>query len=68
MTISVALAGAGAFGAKHMDAMRNIDGVEDTDKVAGVQRRNVVMGGQNVRPTVIANDRELRHGSNFTPV
>jgi len=28
MTISVALAGAGAFGAKHMDAMRNIDGVE----------------------------------------
>jgi len=28
MTISVALAGAGAFGAKHVDAMRNIDGVE----------------------------------------
>src|SRR6186997_580517 len=28
MTISVALAGAGAFGAKHIDAMRNIDGVE----------------------------------------
>ena len=28
MTVSVALAGAGAFGAKHIDAMRNIDGVE----------------------------------------
>ena len=28
MTVSVALAGAGAFGAKHVDAMRNIDGVE----------------------------------------
>ncbi|MGY9071600.1 MAG: Gfo/Idh/MocA family oxidoreductase [Acidimicrobiales bacterium] len=28
MTINVALAGAGAFGAKHMDAMNNIDGVD----------------------------------------
>ncbi len=28
MTIGVALAGAGAFGAKHMDAMAQIDGVE----------------------------------------
>jgi len=28
MTIKVALAGAGAFGAKHLDGIRNIDGVE----------------------------------------
>ncbi|WP_425257508.1 Gfo/Idh/MocA family oxidoreductase [Rubrivivax sp. RP6-9] len=28
MTIKVALAGAGAFGIKHLDAIRNIDGVE----------------------------------------
>ncbi|WP_088281325.1 Gfo/Idh/MocA family oxidoreductase [Ideonella sp. A 288] len=28
MTINVALAGAGAFGIKHLDAIRNIDGVE----------------------------------------
>ena len=28
MTIKVALAGAGAFGTKHLDGIRNIDGVE----------------------------------------
>ena len=28
MTIKVALAGAGAFGIKHLDAIKNIDGVE----------------------------------------
>ena len=28
MTINVALAGAGAFGIKHLDAIKNIDGVE----------------------------------------
>ncbi|MEO6746939.1 MAG: Gfo/Idh/MocA family oxidoreductase, partial [Caldimonas sp.] len=27
-TIKVALAGAGAFGTKHLDAIKNIDGVE----------------------------------------
>ena len=28
MTIKVALAGAGAFGIKHLDGIKNIDGVE----------------------------------------
>ena len=28
MTIKVALAGAGAFGIKHLDGIQNIDGVE----------------------------------------
>jgi len=28
MTIKVALAGAGAFGVKHLDGIKNIDGVE----------------------------------------
>ena len=45
-TIKVALAGAGAFGIKHLDAMRNIDGVEvvslvgrELDKTREVARK-----------------------------
>jgi 2-hydroxy-4-carboxymuconate semialdehyde hemiacetal dehydrogenase len=34
MTIRVALAGAGAFGIKHLDAIRNIDGVQVTSIVS----------------------------------
>lgn len=33
MTIKIALAGAGAFGIKHLDGLRNIDGVEVTSLV-----------------------------------
>ena len=43
MTIRIALAGAGAFGIKHLDGLRNIDGVEvcslvepDADKAEAV--------------------------------
>ena len=33
MTLRIALAGAGAFGEKHLDGLRNIDGVELTSLV-----------------------------------
>ena len=36
MTIKIALAGAGAFGIKHLDGLRNIDGVEVTSLVGRV--------------------------------
>jgi 2-hydroxy-4-carboxymuconate semialdehyde hemiacetal dehydrogenase len=36
MTIRIALAGAGAFGIKHLDGLRNIDGVEVTSLVGRV--------------------------------
>ena len=36
MTIRIALAGAGAFGVKHLDGLRNIDGVEVTSLVGRV--------------------------------
>ncbi len=47
MTVSVALAGAGAFGAKHIDAMRNIDGVE----VVAVVGRELDRTASSRRPT-----------------
>src|SRR5688572_33056496 len=36
MTIRIALAGAGAFGIKHLDGLRQIDGVEVTSLVGRV--------------------------------
>ncbi len=49
MTIRVALAGAGAFGVKHLDGLANIDGVEVTsligrtlDKTRGVAERYAI--------------------------
>ena len=47
--IKVALAGAGAFGIKHLDGIKHIDGVEvvslisrDLDKTREVDRKSVV--------------------------
>ena len=53
MTISVALAGAGAFGAKHMDAMRNIDGVEVV----------AVVGRELDRTRAFADDYGVEHAT-----
>jgi len=53
MTISVALAGAGAFGAKHMDAMRNIDGVEVV----------AVVGRELERTRAFADDYGVEHAT-----
>ena len=48
-TVKVALAGAGAFGIKHLDAIKLIDGVEvvslisrDLDKTRETDRKSVV--------------------------
>jgi len=53
MTVKVALAGAGAFGAKHVDAMRNIDGVEVV----------AVVGRELERTRAFADDYGVEHAT-----